>query len=82
MDNLVIAGIIAGVPREADAVGCGVTRNAVSMPKALIPKRILSVSLGLELGGWMGCKESCRVKQKWDCSQVEDDFGEGDVKDW
>ena len=22
------------------------------------------------------------MKQKWDCSEVEDDIGEGDVMDW
>ena len=30
MDNQVIRGIVAGVPKEADTVGGGVTRNTVS----------------------------------------------------
>ena len=52
-------------------------------PKVLMLDRILSVNLGSELvrNDWLkGAMSS--LKHKWDCSQVEDDFGEGDVMDW
>ena len=75
--------ILAGVPEEAVAVGGGVTRNAVfSSPKHNDENDLFSKS-GLGVGQKDGLGGAALgLKQKLDCSQAEDDFGEGDVMDW
>ena len=83
MENDVIGGIVAGVPKEADTVGGGVTRNTVS---AALSTHAGEDSLRKsELG--IGRKDDLKgieqsLKQKWDSSQIEGDFGDGDVVDW
>ena len=71
------------VPNEADAVGSGVTRNAVSVAQSTKEGEVLFSDSGLEVGrkDWLDGAGS-GLKQKWDCSQVEGDFEGGDVTDW
>ena len=82
-DNEVIRGIIAGVPKEADTVGGGVTRNTVSAAQSTTAgEDSLKKS---ELG--VGRKDELKridqsLKQKWVCHQIEEYFGEGEVTDW
>ena len=59
MENEVIKGITAGVPKGAGTVGDGVTRIQF--------KCVLISELGLK-----GI-EQC-FKQKWDCFQIEEDL--------
>ena len=74
---------MAGVPKKADRVDGRVTRNALSAAQNTdagedpFSKSELGVGQkdGLEgtASGWKG---------KWDCTQAEDDFDEGDVMYW
>ena len=68
MENGVVNEILAGVPRETDAAGSGVAQVAVFVAQ--------STNAGRDPGTASG------MKQKWDCSQVEDEFGEGDGMEW
>ena len=83
MRNEAARGIIAGVPKEADTDGGGVTRNTVSVAQSTndgeVPfnNSVLDVERKDE---WKGIEQ--RLKQKWGCSQIEDSFAERDVMDW
>ena len=71
------------MPREADTVGGGDTRNTVSA--ALHTNAGEDSFKKSEIG--VGRKDDLKrfdqsFKQKLDCSQVEDHFGEGDVMNW
>ena len=83
MENEVSKETPAGVSKEADAVGRGVTRNAVSQARCTEDGEGLFSRSGLGAGrkDWLDGAVSC-LKHKWDCSQVEDDVGEGDGMDW
>ena len=81
--NKVIRQMKAGAPKEAHTEGGGVTRNTASPA--------LSTNAGedsfkkYEIG--VGRRDDLKaidqsLKQKWDCSQVEEDSGEGYVMDW
>ena len=70
-DNEVVKEIFAAVPKEAEAVGKGVTRNAVSVAKILVTKSGLEVGRKICLEG-----AASELKHKWNCSQVEDVSGE------
>ena len=70
MRSEVTRGITAGVLKEADTVGRGVTRNTVSVTPSINVKRIPS-KLHAEPGGerndeWKDNEQ--RMRQTWDCS--------------
>ena len=54
--------------KEVDAGGGGATRNTASSSAEWRETRRK--------------KPIKRVRQKWDCPQIEDSFEEGDVMDW
>ena len=76
MENEVIRRIVAGMPKEVDTVAGGATRNAVSAAPSTNAGEDSFGKSGLGIG------RKDVLKQKWDCSQIEEDFGEGDVLDW
>ena len=66
---------LAGVPREVNAVGGGVTRTVVSVAQSIRAEGTFLSKSGLGVGRKDGKKRAVSsLKQKWDCSQVEDDF--------
>ena len=79
MENEVIRGVIAGVPKEADTVGGGDTRNTVSAPFSTLAGEDYFIGVG-----WKDYLKRIdqSLKKKWGCSQIEEDFGEGGVMDW
>ena len=89
MENELLNAILAG---EIDAAEGGVTRKAAFVAHST---RQEWVEVGgvegrhlfskYELGGFgqKGWLEGASdLRQKWDCSQIEDDFAEGDVMEW
>ena len=66
------------MPKEADAVGGAVTRNAVSVAQSTHVGEVLVGKSGPEVvrKDWLEGAAS-GLKQKWGCSQVEDACGEG-----
>ena len=71
----VTRGIVAGLLEEVDVVGRGVTRNTVSAIHSINVKddSIRYAQLGGERQDeWKEIEQ--RVRQNWDCSQIEDSF--------
>ena len=64
MDNEVMREILARVLEEADAVGNGVTRNAVSPAQSTNTGQTLLVNPGSELGGKIGWVEPKTILEK------------------
>ena len=83
MDNEVIKRFYQVRQRKLMQLGVVTLGVRCQWPNAPMMKRVLSVNLGPGVGrnDWLEGAVSC-LKQKRDCSQVEDDSGEGDVMDW
>ena len=80
MENEVMKEILLGVPGETDAAGGGVTLQAASVAQSTDAGGDPFSKSGLGVGrkDWLEGAASV-LNQKWDCSQAEDDFEEGDV---
>ena len=73
-ENVLINAILLGEPRETDAAEAGVNQRAAREGKST-EARARSWAEGL------GERSPSGLKQKWGCSRVEHDFGEGDLVD-
>ena len=81
MENELMNAIIAGEPRETDTAEGGVTRKAASVDQSTKAREVLysKSELGVVWKDWLEGNAS-GFKQKWNCSQAEDDIEE--QMDW